>query len=364
MQKQKEQEKSLSMWDYYITAITTKYAAFKGIATRKEYWSFVLFYTLFSLPFGILALLGIFFLVDLTWLNSIYKIVFFIPAVAIMIRRMHDVGWSAWLMLTIVAPFIAIFLPTNPNSKYAQEKSLPLTKGKKITIAVVLSLLSLGTIIDAFVTKGTEDTNKFSEVFTALCYDTYTDSVRQQECLQELHTYIQALKDKKYKINCEDSKEATASYAAYLNESRSYDMSGIAQIKFLAVSALEIANDEKCDISSWIEEDLPAIEEYIATKPTETDNISQGLQELQDMSSDEMNDLVLQGMRQGYNQRCSATCLSRPNQQEMCRCICQVLAQTMSLQDFQYIMNYGEDEWVRQDRGKNILQNALNKCGN
>lgn len=364
MQKQKEQEKSLSMWDYYITAITTKYAAFKGIATRKEYWSFVLFYNLLGLPFGVAALLGSFFLINLTWLSSIYQILFFIPAVAIMIRRMHDVGWSAWLMLTIVAPFIAIFLPTNPNSKYAQEKSLPLTKGKKITVAVVLSLLSLGTIIDAFVTKGTEDTNKFSEVFTALCYDTYTDSGRQQECLQELHTYIQALKDKKYKINCEDSKEAAASYAAYLNESRSYGMSGIAQIKFLAVSALEIANDEKCDISSWIEEDLPALEEHITNKSTETDNISQGLQELQDMSSDEMNDLVLQGMRQGYNQRCSATCLSRPNQQEMCRCICQVLAQTMSLQDFQYIMNYGEDEWVRQDRGKNILQNALNKCGN
>lgn len=382
---------SPKMWDYYVSAITTKFAAFKGVATRKEYWSFVLFYALLCLPFVLLESISI----DLAWLTSVYEIVFFIPAIAVLARRMHDVGWSAWLMLTIVAPFIAVFLPTNKNSKYAKEESQPLTKGKKITIAVILSLLSIGTIADTIYTnkqinnalnglerlgkqlesvgdklekigdkmeKSSDSiNNKFSEIFTALCYEVYTNANMQKDCLQTLNTYMQAVKDGKYKTNCAEFSPAIDSYNAYLNESRSYGMSGITQINYLAVAAIEVANSKKCNPSAWIDEDLPAIEEYLTNK-TKADNLSQRLEKLQNMSADDSEDLILQGMKQGYINSCSATCDERPDKKEMCRCVCQSLAQTMSLQDFQYLVNYGEAEWIKLDSAKNRLQSAINKC--
>ena len=79
---------------WYWVALT-KFAQFHGRARRKEFWYFVLFYTLFSIPFGLVDefLLGIPILVD------IYNLAFLIPFIAVGVRRLHDMGRSGWWML-------------------------------------------------------------------------------------------------------------------------------------------------------------------------------------------------------------------------------------------------------------------------
>lgn len=92
----------------------SKYAVFKGCATRKDYWMFVLVNFIVSL---LLLIFGSFS--DLfSILYSVYGLAAFLPSLAVGVRRIHDGGHSGWWML---APFInLIFLcePTNRNSRY------------------------------------------------------------------------------------------------------------------------------------------------------------------------------------------------------------------------------------------------------
>ena len=47
-----------SLWSYYWEAVTSKYAAFNEGASRRQYWSFVLFYTLFNILITFFIVMG------------------------------------------------------------------------------------------------------------------------------------------------------------------------------------------------------------------------------------------------------------------------------------------------------------------
>lgn len=64
-----------------------KYATFSGRASRSEFWWFWLFQFILS------------------W-TVIVHIISFIPALAVMVRRLHDTGRSAWNILWALVPFI------------------------------------------------------------------------------------------------------------------------------------------------------------------------------------------------------------------------------------------------------------------
>lgn len=154
-----------SLWDYYLSAVFTKYAAFKGVATRKEYWSYVLFYNLLSLLTVLFVVIGESFAVDLTWINVVYQIVFFIPSMAVLVRRLHDAGFSAWWLLTIFIPLIVIFLPTDEKSKFADKVDENLSTNKKIILTIVLALLSIGVILSSTSSLSDEErANLLSEI--------------------------------------------------------------------------------------------------------------------------------------------------------------------------------------------------------
>ncbi|MDE0408861.1 MAG: DUF805 domain-containing protein [Alphaproteobacteria bacterium] len=72
-----------------------KYAQFYGRARRKEFWYFVLFYTLFAVPFSIVDE----YLLGIPILGTIYNLAFLIPFIAVGVRRLHDMGRSGWWML-------------------------------------------------------------------------------------------------------------------------------------------------------------------------------------------------------------------------------------------------------------------------
>ena len=93
--------------NWYLKVLK-QYADFSGRARRKEYWMFALFNIIFiiiamildnvlgltvgELPYGVFYFL--------------YILAIFIPALAVSVRRLHDIGKSGWMYLIIIIPII------------------------------------------------------------------------------------------------------------------------------------------------------------------------------------------------------------------------------------------------------------------
>jgi uncharacterized membrane protein YhaH (DUF805 family) len=92
-------------WYLYVLK---KYAVFDGRARRKEYWMFVLFNILFSMAAGILdSILGLDFRSSGSGLiGTVYGLAVLIPGIAVMVRRLHDVGRSGWFFFINLIPII------------------------------------------------------------------------------------------------------------------------------------------------------------------------------------------------------------------------------------------------------------------
>lgn len=102
---------------YFIDTLKNRYAAFKGRATRSEYWYFLLFSIIIALTLTALdsmiinPLLGIQPLVETARtgiLGTLFSFGTLIPSVALAIRRLHDIGKSGWWILLGVIPIVNI----------------------------------------------------------------------------------------------------------------------------------------------------------------------------------------------------------------------------------------------------------------
>lgn len=89
-----------------------QYADFNGRARRKEYWYYMLFYSLFIIATSIID--TIIFGTDMEGygpLTIILSLGLFIPSIAVSVRRLHDIGKSGWMLLIILIPIVgAIWL--------------------------------------------------------------------------------------------------------------------------------------------------------------------------------------------------------------------------------------------------------------
>ena len=87
-----------------------QYVDFSGRATRKEFWTFVFFYYLFTIV-GVLldAANGTDFISNLLVAGII------LPYISCAARRMHDVGKSGWFMLVPVYNLILFFSASIPE---------------------------------------------------------------------------------------------------------------------------------------------------------------------------------------------------------------------------------------------------------
>jgi uncharacterized membrane protein YhaH (DUF805 family) len=81
---------------------TAAYAQFSGRASRSEYWWFYLFTVLATAAAGQLG----------TAVSGLASIFFFLPSLALIVRRLHDVGRSGkWFLLvfTIVGILVVFY---------------------------------------------------------------------------------------------------------------------------------------------------------------------------------------------------------------------------------------------------------------
>jgi uncharacterized membrane protein YhaH (DUF805 family) len=93
----------------WATLPLKRYAQFTGRARRKEYWSFFLLILAAYIVAGIVdGILGMSTLVGgvygpLTLLTALF---FFIPSLAVGVRRLHDTNRSGWWILIGFIPLI------------------------------------------------------------------------------------------------------------------------------------------------------------------------------------------------------------------------------------------------------------------
>jgi uncharacterized membrane protein YhaH (DUF805 family) len=99
-----------------------KYATFSGRSSRSAYWWWILFYVLVAIGASILdSAIGIAAITILVWLG------FFLPNLAVLVRRLHDTDRSGWWVLIGLIPLIGVIvlivfacLNSGPPNKYGQ----------------------------------------------------------------------------------------------------------------------------------------------------------------------------------------------------------------------------------------------------
>ncbi len=74
----------------------SKYADFKGRATRPEFWWFVLFTTLASLALSMVSETA----------SGLFSLATLLPYLAVGARRLHDTNRSGWWQLIWIVPLI------------------------------------------------------------------------------------------------------------------------------------------------------------------------------------------------------------------------------------------------------------------
>lgn len=103
-----------SLFGHFRSCVTGGYVRFRGRATRREYWGFVLFYLLAAILVGAVGgvLDGVMgnirdeepiFTIALPVLFGLATI---LPAAAVTVRRIHDIGLSGWFVLLGLIPTI------------------------------------------------------------------------------------------------------------------------------------------------------------------------------------------------------------------------------------------------------------------
>lgn len=83
----------------------SKYAVFSGRATRKEFWTFYLFYIVSNVVAGF---------VGSSLFENLVTLGLITPLIACGARRMHDVGKSGWFQLIPLYNLYLLVQPSQP----------------------------------------------------------------------------------------------------------------------------------------------------------------------------------------------------------------------------------------------------------
>ena len=85
-------------FDEAVLKCLSKYTVFTGRARPSEFWWFMLLYlSALGLTFGALALS-----IGLAKAGLLLIVALTAPALAVMVRRMHDIGAAGWMLIFLV----------------------------------------------------------------------------------------------------------------------------------------------------------------------------------------------------------------------------------------------------------------------
>jgi uncharacterized membrane protein YhaH (DUF805 family) len=112
-----------------VKTVLSKYATFSGRAKRPELWWFVLF--MFLVNLGLTLIEGAVLAPILGFdafsedagqpLTMISSLIFLLPSLAAMVRRLHDVDRSGWwyfiVFIPVVGFLVLIFWATRPGTE-------------------------------------------------------------------------------------------------------------------------------------------------------------------------------------------------------------------------------------------------------
>lgn len=91
------------MIEWYLKVVRDNYANFSGRARRSEYWYFLLFNLIILIAlFGLSALIGSVGMI----LYVIYALATFVPGLAVVVRRLHDINKSGWYYFVGLIPIV------------------------------------------------------------------------------------------------------------------------------------------------------------------------------------------------------------------------------------------------------------------
>ena len=83
-----------------ISSVFRQYIGFSGRAGRSESWWSILFQIIVAFILGVSAQV----------LYVIFVFATFLPALAVLVRRLHDTGRTAWWLLLAIVPFGSLVL--------------------------------------------------------------------------------------------------------------------------------------------------------------------------------------------------------------------------------------------------------------
>lgn len=98
------------MFEWYLKVVRDNYANFKGRARRSEYWYFTLGNVIISLGLFLFTILlssvgGGIDTIGLV-IYILYTLAMIVPSLAVIVRRLHDVGKSGWFYFVSLIPII------------------------------------------------------------------------------------------------------------------------------------------------------------------------------------------------------------------------------------------------------------------
>jgi uncharacterized membrane protein YhaH (DUF805 family) len=151
-----------------------RYAEFSGRSRRMEYWMWQLFLIIFYFALVMLMMVmaggalmsgdpralfavggGVMIIVAI---YCIAVLVFFIPSLAVAVRRLHDTERSGWWLLAPLGPYLLVFVGA------AMAMSSPDNPGLGGMLSLVGSLGALGlaiTLLVFMLLEGTKGPNKY-----------------------------------------------------------------------------------------------------------------------------------------------------------------------------------------------------------
>ena len=140
-----------------------KYFTWKGRSTRAEYWWPVLVNFLIAIILSVVEILTL----SGSYLTGIFQLLIFIPGLSVLVRRIHDVGHSAWFALSplVLMLALAVLAVISAVLTYAGVVSPAINSVKSfIFILGGIAMVVLSLVVMVFCCfEGTRGANKYGE---------------------------------------------------------------------------------------------------------------------------------------------------------------------------------------------------------